>query len=44
LAESRGRALCSGGNEDFKRMIWLEASMRGVKTLGYEPSQPTWPC
>ena len=24
--------------EDFKRMVWLEASVRGVKTLGYEPN------
>lgn len=26
------------GHEDFKRLVWLEASVRGVKTLGYEPS------
>jgi hypothetical protein len=26
------------GNEDFRRMVWLDASVRGVKTLGYEPS------
>jgi hypothetical protein len=26
------------GNEDFKRMVWLEASVRNVKTLGYEPN------
>lgn len=26
------------GNEDFKRMVWLEASVRGVRTLGYEPN------
>ena len=26
------------GNEDFKRMVWLEASARGVKTIGYEPN------
>jgi Large polyvalent protein-associated domain 7 len=25
------------GHEDFKRMVWLEASQRGVKALGYEP-------
>jgi hypothetical protein len=23
------------GNEDFKRLVWLEASLRGVKTIGY---------
>jgi hypothetical protein len=32
------RALRVSGNEDFKRMVWLEASVRGVKALGYEPS------
>jgi hypothetical protein len=26
------------GNEEFKRMVWLKASARGVKTVGYEPS------
>ena len=25
------------GHEDFRRMVWLEASVRGVKTIGYEP-------
>ena len=25
------------GSEDFRRMVWLEASARGVKTVGYEP-------
>ena len=24
--------------EDFKRTVWLEASVRGVKSLGYEPN------
>ena len=38
VAETRNwRALRVSGNEDFKRMVWLEASVRGVKTLGYEP-------
>ena len=38
VAESRNwRALRVSGNEDFKRLIWLEASLRGVKALGYEP-------
>ena len=31
-------ALRVSGNEDFKRMVWLEASVRGVKTVGYEPN------
>lgn len=39
VAEARNwRALLVSGNEDFKRMVWLEASVRGVKTLGYEPN------
>ena len=39
VAEARSwRALRVSGNEDFKRMVWLEASVRGVKTLGYEPN------
>ena len=39
VAEARNwRALRVSGNEDFKRMVWLEASARGVKTIGYEPN------
>ncbi|MBT9598566.1 MAG: hypothetical protein IV094_21460 [Vitreoscilla sp.] len=39
VAEARNwKALRVAGNEDFKRMVWLEASVRGVKTLGYEPN------
>jgi hypothetical protein len=39
VAEARyWRALRVSGNEDFKRLVWLEASVRGVKTLGYEPN------
>jgi hypothetical protein len=39
VAEARNwKALRVSGNEDFRRMVWLEASVRGVKTLGYEPS------
>src|SRR5207344_2266954 len=38
VAQARNwRALRVSGNEDFKRMVWLEASVRGVKTIGYEP-------
>lgn len=38
VAEARNwKALRVSGNEDFKRLVWLEASTRGVKTLGYEP-------
>ena len=40
VAEARNwKALRVSGNEDFKRMVWLEASVRGVKTVGYE-AQP----
>ena len=39
VAEARGwKALRVSGNDDFKRMVWLEASVRGVKALGYEPN------
>lgn len=39
VAEARNwRSLRVSGNEEFRRMVWLEASVRGVKTLGYEPN------
>lgn len=39
VAEARNwSALRVSGHEDFKRMVWLEASVRGVKALGYEPN------
>ena len=39
VAEARNwKALRVSGSEDFRRMVWLEASVRGVKTLGYEPN------
>jgi Large polyvalent protein-associated domain 7 len=39
VAEARNwKTLRVAGNEDFKRMVWLEASVRGVKALGYEPN------
>ena len=31
-------ALRVSGHEDFKRLVWLEASVRGVKAIGYEPN------
>ena len=38
VAEARNwQALRVSGNEDFRRMVWLEASLRGVRTTGYEP-------
>ena len=37
VAETRNwKALRVSGNEEFRRMVWLEASIRGVKTVGYE--------
>ena len=39
VAQARGwSALRVSGNEEFKRLVWLEATVRGVKALGYEPS------
>jgi hypothetical protein len=39
VAEARNwRALRVSGHEDFKRLVWLEASVRGVKTQGYAPN------
>lgn len=26
------------GSDDFRRLVWLEASVRGVKAVGYEPN------
>lgn len=38
VAEARNwQSLRVSGNEDFKRMVWLEASLRGMKAQGYEP-------
>jgi hypothetical protein len=40
VAQARNwKALRVAGNEEFKRLVWLEANTRGVKTLGYDPSQ-----
>jgi len=39
VAEARNwHSLRISGSEDFKRLVWLEAAARGVKTLGYEPN------
>jgi hypothetical protein len=39
VAQARNwQALRVSGNEDFKRMVWLEAMVRNVKTVGYEPA------
>lgn len=39
VAEARNwKTLRVSGNEEFRRMVWLEANVRGVKTLGYEPN------
>lgn len=39
VAEARRwTALRVSGHEDFRRLVWLEASVRGVRLLGYEPT------
>lgn len=39
VAQARGwKSLRVSGSEDFRRLVWLEASVRGVKALGYEPN------
>ncbi len=39
LAQARDwKGLRISGAEDFRRMVWLEATVRGVKVLGYEPN------
>jgi hypothetical protein len=40
VAELRNwHAIRVSGHEDFKRSVWLEASLRGVRALGYEPQR-----
>jgi hypothetical protein len=40
VAEARHwQALRVAGHNDFRRMVWLEASLRGMNTIGYEPNQ-----
>jgi hypothetical protein len=45
VAQARDwKALRLSGHEEFRRMVWFEASRRGVKTIGYEPlpSDQAW--
>jgi hypothetical protein len=37
-------ALRVSGHEEFRRLVWFEASLRGVRTIGYEPlpSDQAW--
>jgi hypothetical protein len=38
VAETRNwQSLRVSGHDDFKRLVWLEATVRGVKAIGYEP-------
>lgn len=38
VAEARNwKALRVSGHEEFRRRVWFEASLHGVKTIGYEP-------
>lgn len=40
LAESKGwTAIKLKGTEEFKQKAWLEASLRGIETKGYQPSE-----
>lgn len=39
VAQARNwKGLRVSGAEDFRRLVWLEASVRGVRTVGYEPN------
>ncbi|WP_457356043.1 LPD7 domain-containing protein [Roseateles sp. P5_D6] len=39
VAQSRNwKGLRVSGSEDFRRLVWLEATVRGVKAVGYEPN------
>jgi len=39
LAQARDwKGVRVSGAEDFRRMVWLEATVRGVKAVGYEPN------
>ncbi|KQY89361.1 LPD7 domain-containing protein [Pelomonas sp. Root1444] len=39
VAQARDwKGLRVSGSEEFRRMVWLEASVRGVKAVGYEPN------
>jgi hypothetical protein len=39
VAQTRNwKGLRVTGSEDFRRLVWLEASVRGVKAIGYEPN------
>lgn len=41
VAEARGwGSLRVSGHDDFRRHVWLEATIRGVKAVGYEPLPP----
>lgn len=39
VAQARNwKGLRVSGSEDFRRLVWLEASVRGLKAIGYEPN------
>jgi len=39
VAQARNwQGLRISGSEDFRRLVWIEASVRGVKAIGYEPN------
>ena len=40
VAEARHwKAIRVSGSDDFRRLVWLEASMRDIRVVGYEPTQ-----
>lgn len=45
VAEARAwKVLRVSGHEEFRRMVWFEASLRGVRTTGYEPLPSDMAC
>lgn len=39
VAQARNwKGLRVSGSEDFRRLVWLEASVRGMQAIGYEPN------
>jgi len=40
LAQAKGwSAITASGHPDFRREVWMEARLRGIGVLGYEPSE-----
>lgn len=40
LSEAKGwKRIKISGDREFRRAVWLEASIRGIKSLGYQPTE-----